>query len=140
MNKDSTSINNSEGAAQTGAGDLEPLDYGSLNVMAERCAECLFSPGALVDSEWRRKLIKGCMESGSFFVCHRATIEGGLVVCCRGFFDSHESAPIQLAKALSLVRFVPVEDLKRLNPSGRRTVSPDIAFLLALHGKQLAED
>lgn len=118
-------------------GELPPLDYRVLNVMAERCPECLFSPHAIVDAEGRSGMIDSCVRDDTYFVCHRATIEGNMSICCRGFFDSQETRPIQLAKRLSLVRFVDAEDLPKLNPLGRRTVTADIAFLLALSGKEI---
>lgn len=117
----------------------EPISYHELNVMAEKCAECLFSSSALVDGEWRRELIERCQDGNSFFVCHRATMEGGLIVACRAFYDTQDTQPIQLAKRMQAVRFVKAEDLPKLNPIGRKTISPDIAFLLAMQGKAVDE-
>ena len=115
-------------------GEAPPLDYRRLNVMAEQCAECLLSPGALVDPERRREIIEGCRASGAFFVCHRATIEGGLIVCCRAFYDTQQTEAIDLAKREDLVNFVREEDLPSLNPAGHQTMTPDIALLMALRG------
>jgi hypothetical protein len=140
MSVDRKTIDGADVAAESVGEELQPLDYRELNVMAARCGECLFSPAALVDPEWRREIIEGCQNADNFFVCHRATIEGGLIVCCNGFFETQETQPIQLAKQLDMVRFVNPEDLPRLNPLGRKIVTPDIAFLLALHGKQIDDD
>lgn len=119
---------------------IEPISYGVLNVMAERCSECLFSGGAIIEGDARRELIEECRERDTFFVCHKATIEGELIICCRGYFDTQDTTPIHLANRLKMIRFVKAEDLPRLNPTGRRKATPDIAFLLAMQGKQLDEE
>lgn len=120
--------------------DVPPISYGVLNVMAVRCDECLFSAEAIIEGDARRELIEACREGDTFFVCHKATIEGGLIVCCRGYYDTSDTTPIQLANRLRCVRFIPAEQLPRLNPVGRKTVTADIAFLLRLYGKEVPSD
>jgi hypothetical protein len=117
--------------------DVQPISYSVLNVMAERCGECLFSGGAIIEGDARRELIEECRERDTFFVCHKATIEGGLMICCRGYYDANDTTPIQLANRLQRLRFIRAEQLPILNPLGRKTVTPDIAFLLKLYGKEV---
>ena len=119
---------------------IEPIIYDVLNVMAERCNECLFTDGAIIEGDARRELIEECRARDTFFVCHKATIEGGLIVCCRGYYETQDTTPIQLANRLNKLRFVRAEDLRRLNPTGRKRVTPDIAFLRAMSGREQVDD
>lgn len=129
-----------EATAEDRGAELEPISYGVLNVMAERCGECLFSGGAIIEGDARRELIEECRERDTFFVCHKATVEGELIVCCRGYYDTHDTTPIQLANRVNALRLVRVEDLPRLNPTGRRRITPDIAFLRARQGNFTDQD
>ncbi len=116
--------------------EVEPLNYQQFNVLAERCNECLFSPDAIVDAESRQGIIEDCKRVNTFFICHKATEEGNLKICCKGFYDSQDTLPVALAKALKNVRFIPIADLRKHNPKGRKQTSPDIAFLRVMQGKQ----
>jgi len=82
-------------------------------VCSQRCDECLFSPGKIVDQERKEEIIENCLENNSFFICHKFGIEGdegtiGEDVCCRGFFESYgnEINLIRIAKRLRAIEEV----------------------------------
>lgn len=78
--------------------------------MAERCDQCLMTEGRIVPGERAAQIIKDCKKEGTHFVCHKASLAGGLNVCCRGFYDQVPTTVIQLAQALDRVVFVELSD------------------------------
>lgn len=64
-------------------------------VCKERCAECLFSPGKIVDDARKHAIIESCLREQKFFICHLFGYQSedenfvGEEVCCRGFYDSY---------------------------------------------------
>jgi hypothetical protein len=82
-------------------------------VAAERCKECLFSSDRLTDKKEAAKIIKSCLKNDTYFSCHRfsfgATEPGTYTsesVCCRAFFDTQNTQPLSMAKAMGIVEFV----------------------------------
>lgn len=57
-----------------------------MEVMNQQCNECLFSKNKVVSDERRHEIIKECLKSGKYFICHKATIKGQ-DVCCRAYWD-----------------------------------------------------
>lgn len=45
-------------------------------VCSHRCDQCLFSPNKIVSNARKREIIKECLLSGAYFICHKATIAG----------------------------------------------------------------
>lgn len=70
---------------------VSALDYlGRMGrkVYRTRCAECLFSKNRIVSPERADEIIEDCSKTNSFFVCHKATIQGEEDVMCKGYFDN----------------------------------------------------
>ena len=78
--------------------------------MAEKCNECLFTENRVVREGRMADIIKDCRKRDTFFVCHKATLKNK-VACCRGFYDSQDTTPIQLADRLGVTEFVKEEEL-----------------------------
>lgn len=84
---------------------------------SQRCNECLFSPGKIVDQDRKEEIINKCIANNSFFVCHKFGIEGdegtiGEDVCCRGFYDSYGSQInlIRIAQRLRSIEEVDAQE------------------------------
>lgn len=74
-------------------------------VAEKRCDQCLYSSAKIVGDERRADVLESCRRTGSYFLCHKATIHGRAVVC-RGFFDAEPNQACQVAERLGLVEFV----------------------------------
>jgi hypothetical protein len=83
-------------------------DPGHFLVAEKRCAECLFTPNRVVSAERAAEIVEKCEREGSYFVCHKGSLTGNDQLCCRGFYDAHETRVTRLAKVLDLVKFVPI--------------------------------
>lgn len=79
-------------------------------VMAEQCDQCLMTKNRVVPGRTASEIIKTCKSDGTHFICHKASIAGGLNVCCRGFYDQVPTTVIHVAQALDRVVFVEVPD------------------------------
>lgn len=66
-------------------------------VYKQPCKECLFTKDRIVSSKRAGKLLKKIRKEDTHFVCHQASMRGEMV-CCRKFFDTQDTTPIQLAK------------------------------------------
>jgi hypothetical protein len=78
-------------------------------VCEKRCDQCLFSANKIVSDSRKTKLLKEIARAQSYFVCHKATINGK-ETCCRGFYDTMGGASqmVRIAERLSAVKFVEV--------------------------------
>lgn len=76
-----------------------------LRVCRKRCDQCLFSSARIVDEERAEQVVADCLETGTHFICHKATVRDGGNVCCRGFYDRHgdDSLVIRLAREFDVV-------------------------------------
>jgi hypothetical protein len=84
-------------------------DPGSFLVCEKRCPECLFTPAKVVDDQRKQQILASTKKDGSYFVCHKGSLTGNDQLCCKGFYEAYPDAMvIQLAKALGVVKFVPV--------------------------------
>src|SRR5205814_5654642 len=85
-----------------------------LQVLNNRCDECLFSPNHIVSQKRKELIIEQTLDKDRYFTCHKAMI-AGRDLCCRGFFDIHkyDSLVTRLAIQLNLVEFVDLGDPKQ---------------------------
>ncbi len=81
-----------------------------LEVMKDKCSECLFSENRIVRPGRMADIIKQCRKTDSHFICHKATIKGKETVC-RGFYDTQTSQLIRIAGRLNAIKFVDEKDL-----------------------------
>lgn len=84
---------------------------GKFLVCEKRCAECLFTPAKIVGDERKQEILDGIEkhQDGYYFVCHKGSLTGNDQLCCRGWYDANpQAAIVVLAKALNVVKFVPV--------------------------------
>lgn len=79
---------------------------GKVHVMAERCATCIFRPGNLMHLKRGRvaSMVRAAKRRESCIPCHETTHTRAPAVC-RGFFDRHATAPLQIAERLGYVEF-----------------------------------
>jgi len=76
-----------------------------MKVKKERCNQCLFSKNAIVSNRRKKDILNGCRKNDSYFICHKATIEGE-DICCKGFYDTQTSNLIRIMQRLGAVEFV----------------------------------
>lgn len=83
---------------------------GKVRVMAKMCPTCIFRPGNRMKLQPGRveEMIADATRDESTIVCH-STLDLPLQAACRGFFDQHPTAPLQIADRLGLVEHVPYE-------------------------------
>lgn len=88
-----------------------------LRVLRERCDQCIFGPERIVSSRRMADVLATCRRRDTHFICHKATIEGGQDVCCRGFYDTQPATGLRdLAEQLDAVEFVDEQDLPNAPP------------------------
>jgi hypothetical protein len=76
---------------------------GKVHVCRKLCSTCVFRPGNLMMLEPGRlaQMVEDAIESDSTIICH-GTLDGDNAAC-RGFFDRHATAPLQIAQRLGLI-------------------------------------
>jgi hypothetical protein len=74
---------------------------GRVHVCARMCDTCIFRPGNLM--RLKTKMVRMATSADSAIICHDTL--GGPNAVCRGFFDRHATAPLQIASRLGLVEF-----------------------------------
>lgn len=79
---------------------------GKLFVMSEKCSTCIFRPGNLM--RLKRGRVRGMVDevkrTDGCIPCHK-TLDGDDNAVCRGQFDLHPTAPMQIAERLGLVEW-----------------------------------
>jgi len=85
---------------------LKPYRDGKVHVMKSMCSTCVFRPGNLMHLEPGRldQMVRDAVKAESTIICH-STLEGAQA-CCRGFFDRHATAPLQIAERIGLIEYV----------------------------------
>lgn len=83
----------------------KPFRNGRVHVCSQMCPTCIFRPGNLMnlDPGRRDQMVKQAMRQESAITCHE-TLDG-LQSVCRGFFERHATAPLQIAARLNLITF-----------------------------------
>lgn len=66
-------------------------------VYKQACKECLFSKNRIVSPKKASLLLREIRIKDTHFVCHKATMRGE-EICCRKFYDTQDTTPLQLAK------------------------------------------
>ena len=61
----------------------------TLQVLSNRCDECLFSPNYIVSQKRKELIIEQSLDQDRYFTCHKAMM-AGVDICCRAFFDIHK--------------------------------------------------
>lgn len=87
---------------------------GKVHVCREQCSTCIFRPGNQMHLEPGRvaDMIADATKNESAIICHSTLCEagagsgGGGNAVCRGFFDSHPTAPLQIAERMGRIEFV----------------------------------
>lgn len=76
---------------------------GKIHVQRVMCPTCIFRPGNLLSLKPGRvaEMVKGATADESCIPCHDTL--GRTPAVCRGFFDRHATAPLQIASRLGLV-------------------------------------
>jgi hypothetical protein len=86
-----------------------PFDGSRVNVCAEMCATCIFRPGNLMDLRRGRvaDMIHEAQAADSAITCHERLWNRRVKqAVCRGFYDHHRTAPLQIAERLDLITFL----------------------------------
>ena len=86
-----------------------------MEVYKECCKNCLLSKDSIVSQARRKEIVKGCIEDQSYFICHKASIEGKDIVC-KTFFDTlgHYSQMIRISERLNMIKFVEQPEAEKL--------------------------
>lgn len=79
---------------------------GKVHVCRAKCKTCIFRPGNLMHLKEGRveEMIEQATNDESAIICH-STLDGDNAVC-RGFYDKHPTAPLQIADRLGFIEFV----------------------------------
>lgn len=87
----------------------------SLKVFSECCKNCLLSADRIVSPKRAMQIIKVCISSQSYFICHKATIKSEEIVC-KNFYEQfgEYSQMIRIADSLGCTEFVPQTDSEKL--------------------------
>lgn len=83
-------------------------DDTEFKVCARQCDQCLFTANRVVSEARAKQIVRDCLKTDDWFVCHKFSVLG-LKVCCRGFWDRHKSDvyPLRIAQMfISAVKFV----------------------------------
>jgi uncharacterized protein YerC len=88
-----------------------------LKVYKECCGNCLLSKDRIVSPKRAKDLLKEIAERQSYFVCHKASVNGEEIVC-KTFFDKlgHQSQMIRIAERLNVVQFIEQNNTEKLIP------------------------
>lgn len=88
-----------------------------LKVYQECCHNCLLSKDRIVSPKRAKDLLNQIAEKQSYFVCHKASMNGEEIVC-KTFFDKlgHQSQMIRIAERLNVVQFVEQNNTDKLIP------------------------
>jgi hypothetical protein len=84
---------------------------GKVHVRRTMCSTCIFRPEGrgriAVGDERIAEMIAGAVAAESCIPCHAHLYEGQAVEpVCRGFYDRHATAPIQIAERLGFLEWV----------------------------------
>jgi hypothetical protein len=84
----------------------------SFEVMAERCAQCLYGPNKIVSNKRRAEIIRQITREDGHFICHKASIEGRNVAC-RGDWDQRACGQLgRIMGRLNAVKFISEAELQ----------------------------
>lgn len=86
-------------------------------VCEHKCNQCLFTKNRIVDKSRVKEILDECLETGSFFVCHKATIKNTEVVC-KGFYDKYGSVNgfLRVCQRQGWLKFVKPEEIGEVQP------------------------
>jgi len=74
-------------------------------VKKECCDQCLFSKDKIVSNKRRQEILKGCRETDSHFICHKASIDGD-DICCHDFYASQTTNMIRISQRMGWIELV----------------------------------
>ncbi len=82
-----------------------PARDGGVWVMKDKCPTCIFRPGNLMRLEPGRvsQMKRGADRYDTCIICHD-TMDTPRAAVCRGYFDGHDSALLQIAERLGYIR------------------------------------
>lgn len=96
---------------------------GRVHVQRRMCLTCIFRPGPMRDSLAPGRvdeMVAEATANQSAITCHETYDVDNAV--CRGFFDRHPTAPLQIAERVGIIEFVdvtwPVEGLRSIGVRG----------------------
>lgn len=79
------------------------------------CKNCLFSNDRIVSQERANEIINGCITDGTFFICHKASMNGK-DTACNVFFHKHMNDDIsKVMIKVGLLEFVEHDDNEKIN-------------------------
>lgn len=87
-----------------------------LKVFKSCCKNCLLSEDRIVSPKRAKNLIKDTIKNGTYFICHKATMEGNEEIVCSKFFNElgDKSQLIKIAKRLDAIEFIEQKDSDKL--------------------------
>lgn len=93
-----------------------------MKVFKECCKNCLLSKDRIVSSKTAKGIVKDCISNQSYFICHKASIQGKDIMC-KSYFDSfgHTVQLVRIAQRLNCLEFVEQSETEKL-PSYQQMV------------------
>lgn len=78
-------------------------------VMESKCATCIFRPGNLMDLQPGvvAEMKRSSDEKGTCIICHEG-MTGPCSAVCAGYYEHHNSALLQIAERMNLIKRQPV--------------------------------
>jgi hypothetical protein len=78
-----------------------------MEVYKECCNQCLLSKNRIVSAKRVKEIIQGCVRDQSYFICHKATIDGK-EICCKSYFDKfgHFSQMVRISERLNMLKYI----------------------------------
>lgn len=92
-------------------------------ILSTQCQNCLMTGDRIVSPEAAGQILKSCLEDGTYFICHRASM-GDLgphntETMCKGFYDQYPQL-YKLLADLKLITWIELKNDKKL-PSWKET-------------------
>lgn len=84
-------------------------------VFDKPCKNCLLSEERIVSPEAAQAIIDECKQKETYFICHKASMNG-TATCCHAYFKQYGGHAIQirLASVMQAIQFIPQPDDERL--------------------------
>lgn len=85
-------------------------NFQPLKIAKTQCDQCLFSKNKIVSEERKKQIIKECLDTDDFFLCHKGTL-AGMKVACAGFEVRYNPKTPRLARVLNFFEEVDPNNL-----------------------------
>ena len=87
-----------------------------LKVYKECCKNCLLSENRIVSPKRAKEIIQDCAKNQTYFICHKATVNGNEEIVCSNFFNTigYKRQMVRIAQRLNSLEFIEQSDSEKL--------------------------